>query len=62
MYEHDPRHVGVLLKGLGLEQVNSVQTPATHDVTDEEVEPFNSSSTQQLQVARCKMFCSSIKV
>ena len=29
VYQHDPRHVDVLVKDLGLEHGNSVQTPAT---------------------------------
>ena len=40
-HQHDPRHVDVLVKDLGLEQSNSVQTPATHDVTEEEPEPLD---------------------
>ena len=36
VYQHDPRHVGLLVKDLGLEHGNSVQTPATPDVTEEE--------------------------
>ena len=28
VYQHDPRHVHVLVKDLGLERGNSVQTPA----------------------------------
>ena len=29
VYQHDPRHADVLVKDLGLEHGNSVQTPAT---------------------------------
>ena len=36
MHQHDPRHVDVLVKELGLERGNSVQTPVTHDVTEGE--------------------------
>ena len=36
VYQHDPTHVDVLVKDLGLEHGNSVQTPATPDVTEEE--------------------------
>ena len=36
MYQHDPRHVDVLVKDLGLVRGNSVQTPETPDVTEEE--------------------------
>ena len=38
MYQHDPRHVDVLVKDLGLEHGNSVQKPATHDVTLEQIQ------------------------
>ena len=56
VYQHDPRHVDVLVKDLGLEHGNSVQTPATHDATEEE-EPEPLSQVQhskyRSQVARC---------
>ena len=38
---HHPRHVDVLVKDLGLEQGNSVQPPAMHDVTEGEPEPLD---------------------
>ena len=41
VYQHNPRHVDVLVKDLRLEQGNSVQTPSTHDVTEEEPEPLD---------------------
>ena len=41
VYQHEPRQVDVLVKDLGLDQGNSVQTPATHDVTEEEPEPLD---------------------
>ena len=56
MYQHDPRHVDVLVKDLGLEHGNFVQTPATSDVTDEEEsEPLSQDQHQRYrsQVARC---------
>ena len=31
--QHDPRHVDVFMKDLGLGHCNSVQTPAVRDVT-----------------------------
>ena len=40
VYQYDPRQVDVLVIDLGLEQGNSVQTPETHDVTEEEPEPL----------------------
>ena len=46
--QHDPRHVDVLVKDLGLEHGNSVQTPV-HDVTDEEPEPLD-----QMQSSQCR--------
>ena len=53
VYQHDPRHVDVLAKDLGLEHGNSVQTPATPDVTEEEEsEPLS----QQIQVTGCQLF------
>ena len=36
VYQDDPRHVDMLVEDLGLEHGNSVQTPATRDVTEEE--------------------------
>ena len=53
--QHDPRHVDVLVKGLGLEHGNSVQTPATLDATEEEEsEPLSQVQNHQCrsQVAR----------
>ena len=49
VYQHDPRRVGVVAKDLGLEHGNSVQTPATHDVTEEEPAPLD-----QVQHSRYK--------
>ena len=56
VYQHDPRHVDVLVKELGLEHGNSVQTPAAPDVTEEEgSEPLSQDQHQRYrpQVARC---------
>ena len=56
VYQHDPRHVGLLVKDLGLEHGNSVQTPATPDVTEEEEsEPLSQDQHHRYrsQVARC---------
>ena len=56
MYQHDPRHVDVLVKDLGLEHGNSVQTPAAPDVTEEEEsEPLSQDQRHRYrsQVARC---------
>ena len=56
VYQHDPRHVDVLVQDLGLEHGNSVQTPATPDVMEEEEsEPLSQVQHQQYrsQVARC---------
>ena len=50
VYQHDPRHVDVLVKDLGLEHGNSVQTPATPDVTEEE----ESEPLSQDQHHRCR--------
>ena len=56
VYQHDPRLVDVLVKDLGLEHGNSVQTPATPDVMEEEEsEPLSQVQHPQhrSQVARC---------
>ena len=56
VYQHDTRHVDVLVKDLGLEHGNSVQTPATLDVTEEEEsEPLSQYQHHRYrsQVARC---------
>ena len=56
VYQHDPRHVDVLVKDFGLEHGNSVQTPATHDATvEKEPEPLSQvqHSKYKSQVARC---------
>ena len=55
VYQHDPRHVDVLVKGLRVEHGNSVQTPAVHGVTDEGPEPADQMppSKNRSQVARC---------
>ena len=55
VYQHDPRHVDVLVKDLGLEHGNSVQTPATQDATEEEPEPLDQvqRSKYRSQVATC---------
>ena len=56
VYQHDPRPFGVLVKDLGLENDNSVQTPATHDESEEEPEPLD-------QVQHFKQdVCSSVKI
>ena len=54
VHQHDPRHVDVLVKGLGLERGTSLQTPAVHDVTDEEPEPLDQMQTSKYrsQLAR----------
>ena len=56
VYQHDPRHIDVLVKDFGLENGNSVQTPATPDVTEEEKsEPLSQVQQHKYrsQVARC---------
>ena len=56
VYQHDPRHVDVLVKDFGLEGGNSVQTPATLDVAEEEEsEPLSQDQHHRYrsQVARC---------
>ena len=58
VYQHDPRHIDVLVKDLGLENGNSVQTPATPEVTEEEKpEPLSQVQQYRSQVARCLFLC-----
>ena len=58
MYQHDPTHVELLVKDLGLEHGNSVQTPATHDATEEETELLDQVQHNKCrsQAARCLVF------
>ena len=56
VYQHDLRHIDVLVKELGLENGNSVQTPAAPNVTEEEKsEPLSQIQHHKYrsQVARC---------
>ena len=56
MYQHDPRHVDVLVKDLGLEHGNSVQTPAAPNAMEEEKsEPLSQDQhhRHRSHVARC---------
>ena len=56
MCQHDPRQVDVLVQDLGLEHGNSVQTPATPNVTEEEEsEPLSQHQHDRCRskVARC---------
>ena len=58
VYQHDPRHVDVLVQDLRVEHGNSAQTRAVHDVTDEEPEAVDRMppSKYRSQVARCLFF------
>ena len=55
MYQHDPSHVDVFVKKVEPERGNSVNTPATHGVTDSEAEPLEQAQHRKYssQVARC---------
>ena len=56
VYPHDPRHIDVLVKELGLENGNTVQTPAAPNATEEEKsEPLSQIQHHKYrsQVARC---------
>ena len=56
VYQHDPRVVDVLVKDVGFEHGNSLQTPATPAVTEEEEsEPLSQDQPHRYrsQVARC---------
>ena len=50
-----PRHVDVLVKYLGPEHGNAVQTAAVYDVTGDEQEPLDQTPASKYgsQVARC---------
>ena len=63
LYQHDPRHVDVLVKDLGLEHGNSVQTPATADATEEEEESEPLSQVGTTSTGhRLPDVCSSAKI
>ena len=56
VYQHDPRHVDVLVRELGLENGNTVQTPAAPNAAEEEKsEPLSQTQHHKYrsQVARC---------
>ena len=56
VYQHDPRHVDVIVKESGLGRGNSAPTPATFDVTEEEKsEPLSQDQHYRctVQVDRC---------
>ena len=54
LYQHDPRHVDVLVESLGLENENIVQTPMIDDAKDENawLDP-DQISKYRSHVARC---------
>ena len=55
LYQHDPRHVDVLVESLALENGNTVQTPIIDDVKDENpvwLDPEQISKYRS-HVARC---------
>ena len=59
IYQHDPRHVDVLVNDHGLEHVNSVQTPAAPDVIEEgKIRTTEPRSAPQVQITGCKMLVS----
>ena len=51
-----PDIVDVLVKDFGLEEGNYVQTPATHDVTEEELGPLDQVQHSKCRSQVCKMF------
>ena len=56
VYQHDPRHIDVLVKELGLENGNTVQTPAAPIAAEEEDSEVLSQTQHhryRSQVARC---------
>ena len=56
VYQYDPRHVDVLVKDLGLEHGNSVQTSNTRRDRRGRVRTIESGSLTQIQVTGCQMF------
>ena len=54
-YQHDSRHVDILVESLGLENGNTVQTPMIDDVKDENPVWLDSEqiSKYRSHVARC---------
>ena len=55
LYQHDPRHVDVLVESLGLEKGNTVKTPRVDDAKDENpvrLDP-DQASKYRSHVARC---------
>ena len=55
MYQHDPRHVDVLVKDRGLEQGNSLQTAAVHARYRRGTRAIGHDALQPTQIARGKM-------
>ena len=56
VYQHDPRHIDVLVRELGLENGKTVQTPAAPNTAEEErSEPLSQTQHHKYrsQVARC---------
>ena len=56
VYQHDPRHVDVLVKDVGFEHGNSVQTPAAPETMEEEESELLSQGQHHRYrslVARC---------
>ena len=52
MYQHDPRHVDVLVESLGLGNGNTVQTPTVDDVKDDNpVWLVRPRANQQVQIS-----------
>ena len=58
LYQHDPRHVGVLVESLGLENGNTVQTPIVDDAKDQNPVclDLEQISKYRSRVARCLFF------
>ena len=56
MYQHDPRHIDVLVKELGLENGNTVQTPAAPIAAERRgFRSVESNPAPQIQVTGCQM-------
>ena len=58
LYQHDPRHVDVLIKSLGFENGNTVQSPIIDYVKDENPVWFGLRTGQQAQISCGQMIVS----
>ena len=55
LYTHDPRHVDVLVKAVGLGNANTVQTLAADDALSENAEPLKQEQFNHMQIPCCQV-------